>query len=78
MALMPLSTPGRIIPGGFRLEWRSCGPHYDPAQTQRAIGKHVYCFRSLPGRIDVWRSEMADGAHGYRWTLVHRFVKGGE
>lgn len=67
--LKPLNTVG-----GFRLQWRTFGVHYDPAQTQRVIGKHVYIFRTLPDRIDVWRSEMADEMHGYRWTCVHRFT----
>ncbi|MEH0542986.1 hypothetical protein QA802_07855 [Streptomyces sp. B21-105] len=64
----PINTPG-----GFRLTWRSFGYHLDPVQHQRTIGKHVYVFRSLPDRIDVWRSEMLDGDGGYRWTLVHSF-----
>jgi hypothetical protein len=62
----PINTPG-----GFRLTWRGFGYHLDPVQSQRAIGKHVYVFRSLPDRIDVWRSEMLDEDGGYRWTLVH-------
>lgn len=64
----PINTPG-----GFRLTWRSFGYHLDPVQHQRTIGKHVYVFRSLPDRIDVWRSEMLDEDGGYRWTLVHSF-----
>ena len=64
----PINTPG-----GFRLTWRSFGYHDDPAQHQRAIGNHVYIFRTLPDRIDVWRSDMADTEYGYRWTLVHAF-----
>lgn len=63
---------------GMRLHWRSFGYHQDPAQHQRVIGKHVYIFRTLPDRTDVWRSDMADNAHGYRWTLVHSFGQGGE
>lgn len=62
----PINTPG-----GFRLTWRSFGYHMDPAQHQRTIGSHVYIFRTLPGQIDVWRSDMAHEHHGYRWTLVH-------
>jgi hypothetical protein len=68
MPLKPINTPG-----GFRLHWRSFGAHYDPAAHQRVIGKHVYIFRTLPDRIDVWRSDMADEHGGYRWTLVHTF-----
>jgi hypothetical protein len=64
----PINTPG-----GFRLTWRSFGYHLDPVQSQRVIGKHVYVFRSLPDRVDVWRSDMADAHDGYRWTLVHTF-----
>jgi hypothetical protein len=64
----PINTPG-----GFQLHWRSFGYHLDPVQHQRTIGRHVYVFRSLPGRIDVWRSDMADEDGGYRWTLVHTF-----
>lgn len=60
--------------GGFRLWRRAFGVHYDPPQTQRAIGHHVYIFRTLPDRIDVWRSEMADEQDGYRWTRVHAFA----
>ena len=59
--------------GGFRLHFRSFGFHMDPAQHQRVIGKHVYIFRTLPDRIDVWRSDMADEQGGYRWTRVHTF-----
>lgn len=66
MNLKPINTPG-----GFRLTWRSFGYHEDPAQHQRVIGGHVYIFRTLPDRIDVWRSDMADEHDGYRWTLVH-------
>ena len=66
MNLKPINTPG-----GFRLHWRSFGYHFDPVQHQRVIGSHVYIFRTLPDRIDVWRSDMADEHHGYRWTLVH-------
>lgn len=69
MNLKPINTRG-----GFRLHWPSVGPHYDPAQHQRVIGKHVYIFRTLPSRIDVWRSDMADETSGYRWTLVHTFT----
>ena len=61
-------------PGGFRLWRRAFGVHYDLTQTQRAIGGHVYIFRALPDRIDVWRSEMADEQGGYRWTRVHSFT----
>lgn len=69
MNLKPINTPG-----GFRLHWRSFGAHYDPTPGhQRVIGKHVYIFRTLPDRIDVWRSEMADEHGGYRWTLVHSY-----
>lgn len=68
MPLMPLNTPG-----GFRLWRRAFGVHYDSAQTQRAIGGHIYIFRTLPDRIDVWRSEMADELGGYRWTLAHSY-----
>lgn len=68
MNLKPINTPG-----GFRLTWRSFGVHYDPASHQRVIGKHVYIFRTLPDRIDVWRSDMADEHGGYRWTLVHAY-----
>lgn len=59
--------------GGFQLHWRTVGVHYDPVQTQRVIGSHVYIFRTLPDRIDVWRSDMADEHDGYRWTLVHTY-----
>ena len=68
MTFTPFNTRG-----GMRLRWRSVGEHMDPAQTQRAIGKHVYVFRTLPDRIDVWRSEMADEHGGYRWTRVHSY-----
>lgn len=68
MNLKPINTVG-----GFQLRWRSFGYHLDPVQTQRVIGKHVYIFRTLPDRIDVWRSDMADEHSGYRWTLVHAF-----
>jgi hypothetical protein len=64
--LMPINTVG-----GLDLGPRSHGVHYDPVSTQRAIGDHVYIFRTLPDRIDIWRSDMADAEHGYRWTLVH-------
>ncbi|MEU1273002.1 hypothetical protein [Streptomyces sp. NPDC005799] len=71
------ATPANHKPintvGGFQLHFRSVGPHYDPVQTQRVIGKHVYAFRTLPDRIDVWRSDMADQRDGYRWTRVHTF-----
>jgi hypothetical protein len=66
--IKPINTPG-----GFPLHWRSFGVHYDPASHQRVIGKHVYIFRTLPDRIDVWRSDMADEHDGYRWTLVHSY-----
>jgi hypothetical protein len=66
--IMPINTVG-----GLSLGRRSCGVHYDPTQTQRVIGEHVYIFRTLPDRIDVWRSEMADDHGGYRWTLVHTY-----
>jgi hypothetical protein len=66
--IKPINTPG-----GFPLQWRSFGAHYDPASHQRVIGKHVYIFRTLPDRIDVWRSDMADEHDGYRWTLVHTY-----
>lgn len=68
MALKPLNTVG-----GMPLKWRSSGVRYDPAQTQCVIGGHVYVFRSLPDRIDVWRSEMADEHGGYRWTRTHTY-----
>jgi hypothetical protein len=68
---MPMSRKPINTVGGFQLHRRSFGVHYDPPQTQRVIGKHVYIFRSLPDRIDVWRSDMADERDGYRWTLVH-------
>lgn len=68
MNLKPINSAG-----GFRLTWRSFGYHLDPAQHQRTIGKHVYIFRTLPNRIDVWRSDMADEHSGYRWTLVHTY-----
>lgn len=63
--------------GQMRLHWRSVGVHYDPTQTQRVIGEHVYIFRTLPDRIDVWQSRMADPTHGYRWTRVHAFTAAG-
>jgi hypothetical protein len=66
--LKPINTSG-----GFRLTWRSFGYHQDPAQHQRTIGKHVYIFRTLSDRTDVWRSDLADEDGGYRWTLVHAF-----
>jgi hypothetical protein len=59
--------------GGMRLHWRTHGVHYDPAQHQRVIGKHVYIFRTLPNRIDVWISEMPDEHGGYRWTRIHTY-----
>lgn len=69
MNLKPINTVG-----GFQLHWRSFRAPYDPAPGhQRVIGKHVYIFRTLPDRIDVWRSEMADEHGGYRWTLVHSY-----
>jgi len=68
---VPLNRKPINTPGGFQLHWRSVGYHRDPVQTQRVIGKHVYVFRTLPDRIDVWRSDMADERDGYRWTLVH-------
>lgn len=68
MNLRPINTVG-----GFQLHRRSFGVHYDPASHQRVIGKHVYIFRTLPDRIDVWRSDMADEHGGYRWTLVHTY-----
>ncbi len=61
--------------GGFRLHQRGFGVHYDLASHQRVIGKHVYVFRTLPDRIDVWRSDMADEHDGYRWTLAHRVTQ---
>lgn len=64
--IMPINTVG-----GFPLGRRSHGVHYDPVSTQRAIGEHVYIFRTLSDRIDVWRSEMPDQHGGYRWTLAH-------
>jgi hypothetical protein len=69
----PMSSKPINTVGGFQLHRRSFGVHYDPAQTQRVIGKHVYVFRSLPDRIDVWRSDMADEHGGYRWTLIHTY-----
>lgn len=66
--LMPINTVG-----GFDLGPRSYGVHHDPTSTQRVIGAHVYIFRTLADRIDVWRSEMADEHGGYRWTLVHTY-----
>lgn len=68
--VMPINTVG-----GLSLGLRSHGVHYDPASTQRVIGGHVYIFRTLPDRIDVWRSDMADEHDGYRWTLVHRVTQ---
>jgi hypothetical protein len=68
MTLAPIN-----VQGGFRLWRRSFGVHYDPAAHERVIGRHVYIFRTLPDRIDVWRSDMADQRGGYRWTLVHRW-----
>ncbi|SFD13388.1 hypothetical protein [Streptomyces aidingensis] len=63
---------------GMPLGHRSFGAHYDPASTQRVIGRHVYVFRRLPGRLDVWRSELRDARGGYRWTLAHRFATAGK
>lgn len=69
MPLAPINAQG-----GFRLHWPSPGALHDPARNhQRVIGKHVYIFRVLPARIDVWRSDMADTHGGYRWTRVHTY-----
>lgn len=55
MNLAPLNSSD-----GMRLSWRSWGVHYDPCQTQRVVGAHVYIARTLPDRIDMWRLELPD------------------
>lgn len=58
--------------GGMPLGLQGPGPHYDPCQTQRVIGRHVYIFRRTPDSIDVWRLEK-DRTPAHWWALVHRF-----
>jgi hypothetical protein len=57
--------------GRVWLHHRSYGYHDTPGQTQRKIGAHVYVFQRNSSDITVWRSEMAAGDYGYRWTRVH-------
>lgn len=59
---------------GMPLKWRGFGYHDAPGQSQRVIGAHVYIFQRTTQSITVWRSEMADTTHGYRWTRMHAFT----
>jgi hypothetical protein len=55
------------------LHWRSVGYHDAPGQTQRVIGAHVYVMQPMrDGSLATWRLDLARGARGYCWTLVHR------